>query len=987
MLAASMALTSVAATPVFAANDVIAFAAFSGTTYVDSADLAKTYESGLENGADLGGGVSVVLGATASALTFTGDWNQTFTDGQAVTTRFQLGKGNANIADGQAVGATVDVSTLEKALKIEAAGKGTVTLYADAGSGGYGGGSAYLLDESGKIISLVTIAANKTYAPEVLDIPAAGTYYYVVPNKITSINIGGIKVDLEASTDTTTTTETTTETTTAETTTETTTVADTNASASYRYVPTSGTSAKADDVVFSDDVVEIAAAQGISYKTNNDGDVTVGSNTYAGYVTTAGTNINLAVPGSMDNGASKAYRAAFKVTAKADTTIAYDVKVNGGKGAYILKGDLAEGATMELVAMAENPNNADGTEADAIYTTVTADLKAGDVVYIVGRGTNLPIYAIDATGAASETTTSETTTETTTTETTTVATTVETTTETTTVSYSKDTVLVQPVAPVAVAQNGKNVVDSSNKTFDVDIDLSQVENTEGINNFTFFVTYDPSVVKMTGVATPESTDGYVTYDQTIGSLTIPTPLYDANAIAKSIAMVPTSDDVDYTDVITSGTTNTLTCAELGKVKFANYIGVSGSDGRLLTAKKSGTLVTLTFEVIGTGDTQIAVDVESDRVDGFNSDPKAEKKMTSAALAGNIVIGTVETTTTTTTEETTETTTAVVDESTEATTEESTETTTEATTETTTATTTETTTKKKSSSGGGSGSGSSSKKASTVVESTDKSSPNRNDNKDTDKNNTTVAGPSFTVVNASGKEVKIAPPVNTVNSNVAFNDISTRPWATSAINKLAKYGIISGVSETSFAPDAYSKRADFVIMITKTLGLTGTPSTNFTDVYAGKYYYNAVGLGYEAGIVSGYGDGTFGPEKFCTREEMMVLIAQTYQFLGADISADESVLDKYADKDSISTWARPYVAYLTEAGVATGTGSNIEPKVYITRAQMAVMIEKVYDYVVELAYDAEAAAKAEEAETVTEEETSEETTETVEESTEVTTEAE
>ena len=186
------------------------------------------------------------------------------------------------------------------------------------------------------------------------------------------------------------------------------------------------------------------------------------------------------------------------------------------------------------------------------------------------------------------------------------------------------------------------------------------------------------------------------------------------------------------------------------------------------------------------------------------------------------------------------------------------------------------------------------------------------------------------------------------------------------------------------------------MIVNTLGITGVPTTNFTDVFAGKYYYNAVGLGYESGIVSGYGDGTFGPERFCTREEMMVLVAKTFEFLGVDISADESALSKYADAATISDWSKPYVAFLTEAGIATGTGVNMEPKAYITRAQMAVLIDKVYDYVLDMAEDAAAEAAAEAAEEETEAdteetsegETSDETTvDSTEETTEATTEAE
>ncbi len=161
--------------------------------YIDSADLYVDYPGGLSNGTYLGGGLSIVLGSTASDLTFTEGWNNTFSDGQVVSVRFQIGKGNANVPQNQAVGTSVGTN-LEKALKIEAADSSTVTLYADAGSSGYAGGDAYLLDSEGVIIDLIPISPNKSYIPQIINIPAAGTYYYVIPNKDTSINIGGFRV-------------------------------------------------------------------------------------------------------------------------------------------------------------------------------------------------------------------------------------------------------------------------------------------------------------------------------------------------------------------------------------------------------------------------------------------------------------------------------------------------------------------------------------------------------------------------------------------------------------------------------------------------------------------------------------------------------------------------------------------------------------------------------------------------------------------------
>lgn len=233
-----------------------------------------------------------------------------------------------------------------------------------------------------------------------------------------------------------------------------------------------------------------------------------------------------------------------------------------------------------------------------------------------------------------------------------------------------DTIIVQPVSPDAVSYNRHNVIDYDTyigKEFNVNIDLTNVENTPGINNYTFFVTYDPSVVRMTGLIEPDASmlDNFVTYPIIIGSSQIDSPLNSsAKTVSKSIALVPGESKynyADYADVLTSDT-SLLTCGELGKVKFSNCIKTPNSEDNLSVATKSGTLMTLSFEVIGYGDTKIAVDLTYPTVSGLCSAPKESTALKSAAVDGKIFVGnapevSTETSTETTTETTTEPTTA------------------------------------------------------------------------------------------------------------------------------------------------------------------------------------------------------------------------------------------------------------------------------------------------------------------------------------------
>jgi hypothetical protein len=282
-------------------------------------------------------------------------------------------------------------------------------------------------------------------------------------------------------------------------------------------------------------------------------------------------------------------------------------------------------------------------------------------------------------------------------------------------------------------------------------------------------------------------------------------------------------------------------------------------------------------------------------------------------------------TTTTTETTTEATTTTVATTTEATTTTAT---------TTTDATTETTTRTYSSSGGGGGGSSRSKTTTTTTtEATTEVTT------DADVEPTTSAVVS---------KLEVNPPVDEVRGDHGFVDLGNYGWADEAINSLYKLGIINGIDETHYGPALGCKRGDFAIIINNCLGLDMEPTKNFDDnVDPSKYYYDACRVGYTAGVLSGYGDNTYKPEKYCSREEMFVLVAKTLELLGEDVtSTDLSVNEKYNDAEDIAWWAAPYCAFLTDNGIIGGTAAgNAEPKRNINRAEMAVMMYKDYQYVV------------------------------------------
>lgn len=179
----------------------------------------------------------------------------------------------------------------------------------------------------------------------------------------------------------------------------------------------------------------------------------------------------------------------------------------------------------------------------------------------------------------------------------------------------------------------------------------------------------------------------------------------------------------------------------------------------------------------------------------------------------------------------------------------------------------------------------------------------------------------------------------------FTDLGTHPWAEPYINELADKGIINGYSDNTFKPGANVKRADFVIMLMKAMGVdTNTaPKSNFSDIRDDKYYYNAVGLAKDMGVASGNPDGTFDPESNITRQDMMILAKKALEIANnEELKGDSAVLEKFADKGDISAYAADSLAAMVQAEIVSGTGNNIEPKANTTRAQAAVIICKMLD---------------------------------------------
>jgi hypothetical protein len=177
----------------------------------------------------------------------------------------------------------------------------------------------------------------------------------------------------------------------------------------------------------------------------------------------------------------------------------------------------------------------------------------------------------------------------------------------------------------------------------------------------------------------------------------------------------------------------------------------------------------------------------------------------------------------------------------------------------------------------------------------------------------------------------------------FSDLSSVEWARKSIEIMASKGIINGTGANTYLPAANITRADYLVLLIKTLGLTADANSNFDDVEAGAYYYEALGSAKKLGIAAGSGNNRFNPRGNISRQDMMVLTARALEKIKRLEAVDNNaVLDKFSDKEDISGYAVKSLATLVKEGLVAGSGDKLYPRAQTTRAEAAAFLHRIYN---------------------------------------------
>lgn len=158
-------------------------------------------------------------------------------------------------------------------------------------------------------------------------------------------------------------------------------------------------------------------------------------------------------------------------------------------------------------------------------------------------------------------------------------------------------------------------------------------------------------------------------------------------------------------------------------------------------------------------------------------------------------------------------------------------------------------------------------------------------------------------------------------------------AEQAVNYLRNRGIISGYPDGNFYPGEGVTRATLVVMVVQAIeSPPKAGSTGFPDVAAGHWAAGAIRAARDAGLVRGYPDGKYYPDRKVTRAEVAVVLNQAFQ------PAPLSAAVQYRDLQG--HWAAKAIENLAAAGVFDSSADGcFHPDRIMTRAEIAVALAR------------------------------------------------
>ncbi|MEM8501837.1 MAG: S-layer homology domain-containing protein [Cyanobacteria bacterium P01_D01_bin.1] len=174
---------------------------------------------------------------------------------------------------------------------------------------------------------------------------------------------------------------------------------------------------------------------------------------------------------------------------------------------------------------------------------------------------------------------------------------------------------------------------------------------------------------------------------------------------------------------------------------------------------------------------------------------------------------------------------------------------------------------------------------------------------------------------------------------SFADLSERHWAAGYINALVQKGWLSGFRDGTFGPDEPMTRAQFAVLLVGAFDSPPKrPAISFRDVPSSFWGADVIQQAYRAEFISGFPDLTFDPNFPLTKLQALLALVS-----GLDLQRvsppELASLKTYDDQNDIPRYAKEAIASATQLALVFNHPivTELRPNRTATRAEASAMV--------------------------------------------------
>lgn len=171
----------------------------------------------------------------------------------------------------------------------------------------------------------------------------------------------------------------------------------------------------------------------------------------------------------------------------------------------------------------------------------------------------------------------------------------------------------------------------------------------------------------------------------------------------------------------------------------------------------------------------------------------------------------------------------------------------------------------------------------------------------------------------------------------FEDILENSQYFTVLKKLKEIGLVSGYGDGTFKPDREVSRAEAITFILKAIDekLKEQLEKTFPDVPLTAWFSKYVFTAFELGFVKGYPDGSFRPDSPVTLAEFF-----TMYFVAAKTDIDPQIVSTLPAGITANDWFAPYLQEAIKKNILEVTNNSVDAGKQLTRGDIAKILYRI-----------------------------------------------